>query len=521
MRTRTNFFLIVLILYALAVPAYIAVRFAGRWLDVDAARLTAISQGVFEEATLTPSSGAYWLGFAYPSLNTFLARLGGVSAQTVQRSIQPFLLVLVIPVAFAAFRALAEDESVALLATLFLCLQPEFMFEAVRSSHAKVTYALALCALFALGRSLRRSPHTWSLVRWVALFYLFAFGLITNNAFFASSYIFGIAFAFWGGQAIERFSAARDPESASRLRRLLYTALSCSLLLFLFLFYLYPPAMHQIRVLRSIVDRIAAFLFDLEMRVNPYGYVGSVWPSLAAYVLLTLFNWLVLLSSFGVWLHQTWTLLVRREQALSVPLLLWLLYAAFAALLAVSVPLDVAGVLSANLQVRLFPHLMITAIPLSALGLVRFLRQAFRRGRGTRRAAAVTMVVCVLVFAAASLIKITNDPLLSRRWKFQSAGEDVAVQWVTQQVRAADVWVGVDNRMDALAKTDYDWDRAQLRSDWGEVGSSTRYFLISDILRMWAAQADVALPKTEGHLRIYDNGRVQLYHARPKTPYQR
>ncbi|MGA9351107.1 MAG: hypothetical protein WBW48_20195 [Anaerolineae bacterium] len=521
MRARTKVILLLLTLYVLAVPVYITTRFAGGWLELDAAKLTVISQGTYDEATLVPASGAYAYGFAYPSLNVFLAHLGGVPVETLQRSVQPFLVALLIPVSFAAFRALTGDGNVALLSTLFLCLQPEFFFEAVRSSHAKVTWMFALCALFVLARSFRSAHAGWSFVKWASLLYPVAFGLITTNSFFASNYIFGIAFGFLGGQIVRQWWGDNESGSMSHLKRLLYIAISCFILLFLFLFYLYPPALYSVRVLRGIVNQTAAFLLDVEITQSPYAYVGATWPSPATYVLLTLFNWLVLLLSFVAWVRQTKALILRRGRLVPPDLLLWLLYAAFAVLLAVSVILDFAGVLSANLQVRIFPHLMVAAIPLCAGGLVQVLRRAYHGSRVAGRVATASMAVCILIFSGASLVKITNEPLLSNKWLFYSSGEDIAAQWVEKHLHYAQMWIGADGRVSAPVVAYHDWDRVAVESYWGDVGSTTRYFLVSDLLEAWRTRVGFALPNLEGDLRVYDSGQAQLYHTRPKTPYQR
>ena len=519
MRTRANLYLVLLVLCALLVPTYVAIRFAGRWLDVDAARLTRASRGVNDEGRLVPTTWAYPFGFVYPALNAFLAQVGGASVETLQTLVQPYLIALLVPIAFVAFRALTENTGIALLATLMLCLQPEFVFEAVRSSHGKVTYALALGTLYVLGRSLAASARTFA--RWVILFYILAFGLIASNSFFASSYVFGIAFAFVGGLVLQWRRTGAGSQRTSRLRRLLYTALSCSLLLFMFQFYLYPPGTQQVFFFKTSLQRLAGFFLDLEVTASPYAYVGSTWPSTGVYVLLTMFNWAILLLSFVVWCAQGWKLLWRGEQTSTVPAFLWLLYTAFAALLAGAVVLDLGRVLSANLQVRIFPHLMLVAIPLSATGVSWGIRNLGRRGPATRWAVAISLAACVTFFSAACLIKVTNDPLVSNKWGFHSYAEGTSVSWIRDHVRYASVGIGLDDRVYPLAVTYTDWPVISLRSLWGAADPSTRYYLVSDITEAWRARPGLSLPDVDADMQLYDSGQVQLYYTRPKTPYQR
>ena len=82
----------------------VGLRFAWHGLDVDAVHLTTLSGNVVAEGTLSPSAGGYPYGYAYPALNTFLAHLTGVPLETLQLVLQPFLVVLLVPVAYATYR---------------------------------------------------------------------------------------------------------------------------------------------------------------------------------------------------------------------------------------------------------------------------------------------------------------------------------------------------------------------------------------------------------------------------------
>ena len=109
-------YLLGLALYALLLAAYVGLRFGWRWLDGDAALLTIAAQNTYVEGTVAPAVGAYYLGYGYAALNTFLAHLGGIPVEALQIYVQPFLLALLVPVSYAAFRALLGDASSAALA---------------------------------------------------------------------------------------------------------------------------------------------------------------------------------------------------------------------------------------------------------------------------------------------------------------------------------------------------------------------------------------------------------------------
>lgn len=357
--TKQHFYLGLLICYVILFAAYANGRYAWTPLDDDAIMLTQHSANVYAEATLSPRSGAYPFGFAYPALNTFLAHATGLSIEMLQHLVQPFLVVILIPLGYVAFRSLTGSAATGLLAALLLFLQPEFLFEALRSSHAKITWAMAMLMLHLLARSFRAGGANRRFAVWVVLFYPAAFALITSNSFFASSYIFGIALAFVGSRVLDRLRR-RSALVPPQLGRLWLVAVSCLVLAFIFIFYLYPPALNQFVTLRQQYDKLAALFLGVESDTlaNPYAYVGGTWISIQVYLLVSSANWLILALSFVQWIHLGWQQWRGRALAPQA-LLLWLLYVAFALLLAVAVGLDIAGLLSANLQVRLFPHLMI------------------------------------------------------------------------------------------------------------------------------------------------------------------
>lgn len=516
--------LLLLAPYAVLVAAYVVLRYAGRLLDGDSLKLTELSQNVLVEGTLSPDAGGYPFGYAFPALNTFLAHATGLLIETLQSSVQPFLVVMLIPVVYSAYRSLSGYSSAALLATLLLFLSPEFLFEATRSSHAKVTWLLALTALAALARSFRSDGSSRRLARWVLLFYLAAFALITTNSFFASSYIFGIALAFLVSLVLMRVSSTRDLVG-SQMLRLTYVTISTLLLVFLFIFYLYPPATNQFSTMRSVADRLAAFFLDVDSTVagaSPYAYIEATWLSTQVYLALTSFNWFILLLSFVVWLRKGWSLLVRRKSMSSNTLLLWLLYASFAALMVITLLVDRAGALSSNMQVRIFPHFLLMGIPLASEGIVRFLAWARRRPPArVGRLAQVGLVILIAYFALASLLKITNEPIFSNYWPFYSTTERLSVEWIRDRVRHNWIWLGSDTRLRTLATYYGDWEPSGVAVERSAAPSNSRYVLASGISGMRADRMGTPLPDVAPLSRVYDAGGVEIYYSRPQTPYQR
>lgn len=513
-------FLLCLAAYALLAAVYVGLRFTWRWLPGDAAALTVLSQNVVNEATIAPVVGAYELGYGYPALNTFLASMTGLPVETLQVYVQPFLLVLLVPISYVAFRGLLGTSAVAMLASFLLLLQPDFLFEAVRSSHAKYTWLLALLMLYILSRSFRHAGEGAVVAKWILFFYLAAYALIASNVFFGSSYVFGLGFTFVGGWILTHWRSS-SPSSSKHLRRLLYVTLACSVLVFLFIFYLYSPALRLTNSFLSVLDRVSGFLLDVETSSNPYEYVQATWLHPSVYVALTLLSWLVLGLSFLEWLRKGYSLLWQRATLPSHELLLWLIYTAFASLLVLSVFVDISGALSANLQVRIFPHLMVVAIPLAAHTLVRFLRGLRRRFVRAYRLATALLIASVLFFSVASLFKATNEPLLSNRWLYYSRAEQSAIHWAPGHLVGPWVWIGIDPRLSIMVSAQTSWQASTL--DYYIHSSPVDQFdlLLSDMMEIHAIRTGLLLPNVHSRLKIYENGEAALYHARPKTPYQR
>lgn len=513
------FYVLAIALYVLLVITFIQVRFTGQWIDADATNLTLLSQNVFQEARLIPRSGAYPFGYAYSALNTFLAHLTGLSITSIQNTLQPFLIMLLVAPAYAAFHALSEDRVVAGLATLLLFLQPDFLFETVRSSHAKLTWLLALTVLFLLSRSMADRSNRESLHRWVLLFYLATLGLLSSSIFFGSSYILAFIFAFLATQFLSRLPTTQTFSIPHNVRRLSYVTMVSFTLVFLMMFYLYSPSLSQLQQLTTIMDQISSLLLGVEnIGANPYAYVGQAWNSTFTYLLLTSLNYVILLTSFLGWL-EIGRRLIRGQQIQVSRFLLWLFYTSFAGLLAFSIVIDVAGVLSSNMQVRLFPHLMVIAIPLASLTLVDLL-QALRSMPRAYQSTLLGLIFLVPLFSAFSVLKATNDPLVGNQWLFQTSQERQALEWAKGRVQNTTLWIGPDNRLRALVSAESTWAQNRVRVVY-QPQDETRYYLLSDVIRARATRMGTSVPDVFSRHRVYDNGTSWFYYRRPLTPYQR
>jgi hypothetical protein len=573
----SNGILALILTYALLVAAFFVVRYGGRWMDTDTPVLSQAIVNVAQSGTLTPPGLTYDMGFGYQSLSVFILKVTGLPVHDLQAKVYPLLAALMTgPLAFVLFRALTGDPYMAGLATLVLFIQPDFLFVTFRGSHEKMTWALTMLLLYLEFKSLRPRPAAYfrgasyelasnaltdqgqppatQLVAYVFLFYLTILALAATNVFFASSFISSIALSFMGGYGVlfvcrraifARLSGLcldrqRLAMYARFLGRFFYIALSSLIILALVLFYLYPPAQLFIHSLHSLGEKLAVVLGGYAYASNPYQIVGFGWVSSGVYFALTLVNWLVVLVSLMTWLSMMLPEDAGEPALLADPgrFMLWLLYAVLALHVGIGMVADLSGLLGTNLQLRLFPAYMLVAIPMAVLGLKRLV-SSIPISVGVRRVVWALVFLLMVWFSGASLLKVTNEPLLSNYWTFYTDAEAAALAWSRVYLPDRKIWADFDAiRLKPLAMTQGLEATARerggampssadiasqqsLRLDIGEVDRGTRDFVISRSVRLWSARNGRVLPDTARAHRVYDNGEAQIYHLQPRTPYQR
>src|SRR5262249_1393709 len=148
----------------------------------------------------------------------------------------------------------------------------------------------------------------------------------------AHSFIFAVASALIIGWVLEQRYMGQQLRSDHTIQRLRYAVVICLGLVYIFTFYAYPPAQHDLLVLQNIWDRIAALFLDVQARsTNAYAQVQAGWVSLPIYFLVSIANWVILVASFVIWARQGLRWLRRTEQPpTQATWLLWLFYTAFA-----------------------------------------------------------------------------------------------------------------------------------------------------------------------------------------------
>jgi hypothetical protein len=200
--------------------------------------------------------------------------------------------------------------------------------------------------------------------------------------------------------------------------------------------------------------------------------------------------------------------------------LLWVLYGGFGLQLALGALLAYSGGISGNLQVRLFPAFMLLAFPLLTSGIA----PPFRAPRVPPRSRrwVVILLLVTLWASVASLLKATNEASLANYWNFWTPAEERAVHWVESALNYRSVWLGYGNIRASARATGESFGRtSDNTTDSFSVDTETRDLILSSAEAQLSLRRGAPLPDVRAENRVYDNGWAQMYHKRPRTPYQR
>ncbi len=509
-------------IYALLVATFFVVRYRGSWVEQDTIQLMAISENMYEAGALQPEGKLYPYGFGYSALLTFLSNVSGLTPESFQTLVGPFALVLTAICAFVLYRQLTGSVRLGALAATLLCMQPELVFVTLRGSHERFTWAVIMLTVLLLAKSFGYVGRWRPFVACILCGYLTTFALISLNVFFASSFVITLALSLAGGWLLVINRLNEQEYFERNLRRVLYVVGSSTVLIYLFIFYLYSPAGQVFRLLDTTLDKLGTLLLNLDPQgaAAPYANVLASWSSPQIYLVLTAASWAILLISLAAWVRLGYRSFLRRERLSLDHLLLWLFYGAFAGQIAASILTDRFGLLSTNLQVRLFPAVMLFAIPLALIELRRFRPPGWFR-RHPRPVLSLAVLMLALWLSGTSLLKATLDPVVSNKWLWFSATEHEAVNWLENRVEHASIWCGYDERLRLLA---YSCWGTELSSgnyyDILDIEPYTRYVFLSDLVRQHTVRIRQHLPSVLDAHRIYDSGSLEIYQHRPTTPYQ-
>ncbi len=500
------------------VALYMLIRYGGLWGETDTAIFTQAMRAMIAENSLIPSGGAYSNGYGYQVLGIWLAQMSGMKISSLQLYVAILLAPWVVLPAWLLYRELTFSNRAATLACIILLVQPDFLFPLLRGTHEKFTRGLVLICLFLLVRSMHNQQNFRRLVGLMFAFYISAYALISFNNLLATSFIAALALTVLLIWFLHRWIGSVSEEKFAIHTRLMYVIFSLLVIAFIFMFYAYPPAQNQIRIQHTIADRLVAILIQKEkITSNPYTVVTEGWISLPVYFGLSLANWLLLGISSIIWFSQASSVVRRQPFKSRNELLLWSLFAAFAVQGVFSIFIDFSGAVATNLQHRIFPTFVMIASPLSAKWLVTWEPNS----SGLRKIVKVGIPLVIALLAMLATLKATSEPLLSNKWLFHLPGERQAIHWADQTLAARWVWTGFDERINTAVIIRNENETRKALLDQYDLEPETKNVLVSQITRLRSLRIGEAIPINADDFIIYDNGQAQIYHLRPRSPFQR
>ena len=123
--------------------------------------------------------------------------------------------------------------------------------------------------------------------------------------------------------------------------------------------------------------------------------------------------------------------------------------------------------------------------------------------------------------AILSILKYTNEPMLANLWLGHAPAEMQAIQWADEKLANRDLWAGYDERLTSAAIIQTVGSPLEYDLDERSPDPGVQDFLISELTRFRSRRLRTSLPVESDSFVTYDNGRAQIRHHRPESPFQR
>lgn len=500
------FFLV--LLYTLFAIFYYVFRYDGYWSEWDSAYLTTVSDIVYQQGLIIPDGIKYNNGFGLQVLITFLVNLTGLSTHAVSQYLMPFLGVIIVIVAFPLFFEFTNDRKIALLATLLLVLSSDVFMQLVRTKHIKFFMILTIIALFCICKSFSNKSNR---PIYVMIFYISMIGSIFFNTYYGSALTIILFISFIISELLKR--TKRSSFSFSRLG---ITTASTIVFSFMNMFWVYTPSINFIYYMNSLKNRLITILFFSEPMTNPqYNYVMANWRPPELIFLLRLFDLIISPLSFILFLTIIYNIFKNNYRIGKSFLLLILFYTALGIMLVVAIIGDLSGSFASNMELGIYPIFMILIAPLASIGVFKIFEYVKNVDNTNRRylekTFSIFIIFLLLIFCTVSLVKITNDPIISNKWQFYTLQEKHGISWATSNLNSDSFWGGVDERLVNI-KYQYPELYYSTRFKYASFDSAKTVLMSDTILkRVEVSNNPLQVSNISDSSIIYNAGQVDIY----------
>lgn len=519
-----------LLMMALLYAAFFVLRYGGLWIENDTGVFSRQAAQLIHRGSIF-FPGVYNHGFAYTAWLSGLALATGVNPATFNTEIMPFfgIVLLVIP-GYLAFNELLASKRMAALGAILLVTIPDITFSALRGTHEKLSMAFVCTGLYCLFKLMdtvtnRNRPR---MLLWASLFLLVEFLNAGTNDYFASTFTFALTLTLGVGYILSNLRRVPTEENWGQTLRILGLCVLAAWLINLWvIFVVFPPEAQDLLLIRGALAKMSHLFTTLQPGSNPYTLASSLWASNAAFEIMNIFRWFILLVSGLMWGINVYQVLVRRQRLEKSRLLLISTYTAFALLVGASIPLDFSGLAAGtNLEVRNFTYVILLGIPLVAEAIYRVThtQRLLRLGvlnLQVRKIARPTVIATMCILLLVGFLKVTLDPLVSNYWLFYTPQEAQALHFFWDHNRNQTLWTGPDDRLAFYAHSRLIANPKNNNVIGFEAVPFTYEYLYSPLVRSSDLVLRFPIFDYQANNRVYDNGGAQIYRVRSRSPFVR
>ena len=511
----------------LVYSAFFVFRYGGLWIENDTGVFSRAAALFIHHGSLAYGA-TYNHGFAYTAWLGSLSLLTGLNPATFNTIIMPFLglMLLVIP-GYLAYSILLDSSKLAALGAVILVTIPDITFSAVRGTHEKLSMAFVTLGIFCLFKAFEAiisdgGHRRYRLIQWLLLYLLTVFLNVSTNDYFASTFAFAttltLAFGFIG----LKLRAVPNHESLSSVLKVLsFTVLASWIIVYWVMFIVYPPEARDFLLLKGAINQLSHLFATFQPSTNPYAVASSQWASQAAFDLMNVFRWFIVIVSATMWGIDVFRIAFRKQPLDPRRLFLLALYAAFALLVAISIPLDFSALaVGSNLEVRNFTYVILLGTPFVAKAIYRAANTPWIVKQFAVRKVARPLIIAIMFgMLGLGFLKVTLDPLVSNNWLYYTPNEAEALRFFWTHNHNQILWTGPDDRLAFYAHA---------RLIWGGHGNQivgytplpfTKDFLASPIVISSDRVLNQPMYDYPQNDRIYDNGGAQIYRTRPVSSF--